>query len=200
MTQHRNTAERRTLCLLGSPRPSGNSETLARRFCQRAVDHGAPVQQVALSELSYGGCRNLFRCKGDLPHCGQKDDLTPVLESITQSDVLVLASPVYFTNLTGQLKSVIDRFFSFLVPDYPNQARKSRLGPGRRLILVQTQGEGEDRYGDLLERYATGFRLLGFEHQFLIRAWGVREAGDVVEYPAFLERCDAVAQQIYGQE
>ena len=199
MTRHANTAARRTLCLLGSPRPGGNSDTLAKRFCQRAADHGAPVEQVALSELTYGGCRNLNRCKSDLTHCGQDDDLKLVLESVTRADVLVLASPVYFTNLTGQMKSAIDRFFSFLVPDYPNQARKSRLDPGRRLVLVQTQGEGKDRYGDILERYAAGFRLLGFDHQYLIRAWGVREVGDVAEHPAFLERCDAVAQEIYRQ-
>ena len=189
---------KRTLCLLGSPRRGGNSDTLAARFCEKAAGHGAPVERVALSELTYGGCRNLFRCKRDLAHCGQVDDLTQVLDGISRAEVLVLASPIYFTNLTGQLKSAIDRFFSFLVPDYPSQAKKSRLAPGRTLVLVQTQGEGEERYGDLLESYSAGFHHLGFERQHLIRAWGVREPGEVAAHPAFLERCDAVADEVYG--
>ncbi|MEM7227107.1 MAG: flavodoxin family protein [Pseudomonadota bacterium] len=184
---------KRTLCLLGSPRRGGNSDILAERICRRAE-----TEFVTLSELAYGGCQNLFRCKQDLTHCGQRDGLTPVLESVAAVEVLVLASPVYFTNLTGQLKLAIDRFFSFLVPDYPTAQRKSRLEPGRTLVLVQTQGEGEARYGDLLESYAAGFTHLGYSQQHLVRAWGVREAGEVKAHPAFLARCDAVAEAVYG--
>ena len=188
----------RTLCLLGSPRRGGNSDFLAARFCRRAAEWGAPVEQVALSDLDFSGCRNLFRCKQDQSHCGQSDDLSPVLDQVAQAQVLVLASPVYFTNLTGQLKSAIDRFFSFLVPDYPLAERKSRLTPWRTLVLVQTQGEGEARYGDLLKSYSAGFTHLGYTRQYLVRAWGVREAGAVAAHPAFLARCDAVARRVFG--
>ena len=187
-----------TLCLLGSPRRGGHSDQLAARFCRHGAARGAPVEQVALSELSYSGCRNLMRCKQDLRHCGQRDELTPVLDSLAAAEVLVLASPVYFTNLTGQLKLAVDRLFSFLVPDYPRKDRKSRLSPGRTLVLVQTQGEPEARYGDLLAAYGAGFRHLGYERQLLVRAWGVREPGEATSHPAVLARCDAVAAQVYG--
>ncbi len=188
-----------TLCLLGSPRRGGNSDTLAERFCARAAHHGAPVERVVLSDLSFAGCRNLFRCKQDLTRCGQTDDLTPVLERVSRAHVLVLASPIYFTNITGQLKTAIDRFFSFLVPDYPSKAEKSRLGRGRTLVLVQTQGEPEERYGDLLGSYAAAFEHLGYDRHYLVRAWDVREPGDVASRPDFLQRCDAVADQVYGR-
>jgi len=191
--------KKRTLCLLGSPRRQGNSDALASRFCERAASHGAAVERIALSDLSFGGCRNLFRCKTDLTHCGQADDLTPVLDSLHEAPVLVLASPVYFTNVTGLLKSAIDRFFSFLVPDYPSKADKSRLSGGRTLVFVQVQGEPEDRYRDLLDSYSASFKLLGFEHQHLIRAWDVREPGDVFAHADFMKQCDAVAGDVYGR-
>ena len=108
----------KTICLLGSPRRGGNSDALAARFTEKAISLGGSVKVYTLSDLDYNGCLNLFRCKNGLSHCGQTDDLTSVLEAIVDSQVLVLASPIYFTNLSGQLKLVIDRFFSFFTPDY----------------------------------------------------------------------------------
>ncbi len=188
-----------TVCLLGSPRRDCNSDTLARRFLNRAESHGAPTQCFALSDLTYGGCRNLFRCKTYLDHCGQTDDLTPVLTAIAQAQVLVLATPVYFTNVSGQLKLAIDRFFSFFVPDYPTATRKSRLSPGRHLVFLQTQGEPEEKYADLMQSFSASFNGLGFDQHHLVRAWGVRHPGDIDEDVRALGACDAIARRIYAE-
>ncbi len=187
-----------TVCLLGSPRRGGNSDALAERFVQQAELHGAPTETFALSQLQFNGCQNLFRCKEDLDHCGQVDGLTPVLEAVTQAQVLVLASPVYFTSVTGQLKLAIDRFFSFFVPGYATAQIKSRLTPGRHLVFLQTQGEPEDRYGDLMESFSASFKGLGFDHHHLVRAWGVREPGDINAETGALKECDAAALRIYA--
>lgn len=189
---------KKTVCLLGSPRRGGNSDQLANWFCDAAAAQGADVTVFALAEVDFNGCRNLFRCKTDLDRCGQMDALTPVLENIRNADVLVLASPVYFTTVTGQMKLAIDRFFSFLVPDYAKTDEKSRLGIGRTLVFVQTQGEPESQYGDLLQSFSKGFRYLGFDKQHLLRAWGVREVGDVTGDAALKARCEATAVEIYS--
>ncbi len=149
--------------------------------------------------MSFNGCRNLFRCKTDLDHCGQIDDLTPVLEAVSRAQVLVLASPVYFTNITGQLKLALDRFFSFFVPDYPTAAIKSRLTSGRHLVFLQTQGEPEDRYANLMESFAASFKGLGFDHHHLVRAWGVREPGDITSKAHVLRDCDRLAELLYSE-
>lgn len=183
---------------MGSPRRGGNSDALAERFLQTATRRGASVETFVLSDLDYRGCVNLFQCKNGLEHCGQQDGLTPVLNAIVRSEVLVLASPVYFTGLSGQLKLAIDRMFSFLRPDYTTAAVKSRLSVNRHLVLVQTQGEPKQRYANLLESHSAGFAGLGFDHQHLIRAWGVREPGEVLAQATFMARCDEVAEQIYA--
>lgn len=187
----------KTTCILGSPRRGGNSDSLAQRFIRKAAEYNASTQTFALSEINYNGCINLFDCKTRLSHCGQSDGLTPVLESVADSQVLVLASPVYFTNLSGQMKLVIDRFFSFFVPNYPTAKIKSRLSPDRHVVLIQTQGEPEHRYAEVLDQYCVSFKGLGFDNMHLIRAWGVREPRDVLENPEFLSRCDSVVEQIY---
>jgi len=190
-------SKKRTICLLASPRRGCNSDTLARHFLDRAETLGSPVETFTLSELSYSGCINLFRCKKDLDHCGQQDGLTPVLRSVSQADVLVLATPVYFTSITGQLKMALDRFFSFFVPGYPTAEVKSRLSPGRHLVFLQTQGEPEHRYADLMDSFSASFKGLGFDHLHLVRAWGVREPGDIDALPDVLDSCARLAEQIY---
>ena len=187
-----------TLCLLGSPRRRCNSDVLAARFMDQATHLGAPTQTFALSELNYNGCQNLFRCKTDLDHCAQNDDLTPVLNAVAQAQVLVLASPVYFTSITGQLKLAIDRFFSFFVPDYPTAQKKTRLTQGRHLVFLQTQGEPEDKYPDLMDSFSASFNNLGFDTHHLVRASGVRNPGDVHSGSAILKDCDAIAAKIYA--
>ena len=185
-----------TVCLLGSPRRDGNSDTLAKRFLQQATHYEAPTETFALSELRYNGCNNLFRCKEDLEHCGQTDDLTQVLAAVSKAQVLVLATPVYFTSISGQLKLAIDRFFSFFVPDYPTVEKKSRLSSGRHLVFLQTQGEPEDRYEGLMDSFSASFRGLGFDHHHLIRACGVRNPGDINQASGVLRDCDAIATRI----
>ena len=190
--------ERSTVILRGSPRRGGNSDALADMFAAEALGQGAEVVDFALSELSYNGCINLFHCKTGGESCGQVDDLTPVLEAVAAAQVLVLASPVYFTSVSGQMKLAIDRFFSFFVPDYPTNPVKTRHGQGKHLVFLQTQGEPEGRYGDLMQSFEASFAGLGYEHRHLVRAWGVREAGDVVGDGALAARCARVAGVVYG--
>lgn len=189
---------KRTLCLLGSPRQKSNSNLLADNFIDLARCAGADVAKMKLADLSYSGCLNLFECKHGSERCGLSDDLSQVLLEIEQAEVLVLASPVYFTNVTSQMKAVIDRLFSFFVPGYASIKEKSRLSGGRTLVWIQTQGEGEEMYADLMKSYEAAFRGLGFEHFHLIRAWGVREPGDVLANPEFLQSCNLIAEEIYG--
>lgn len=190
-------APTRIACLLGSPR-DGNSSRIARHFCKRAQDTGAAVEIFTLADLAFSGCRNLFHCKTGGDRCGLDDDLTPVLESVREADILVLATPVYFTDVTSFLKAAIERFFSFFVPDYATNPVKSRLVPGKTLVFVQTQGEPETAYRDLMERYAQGFRMLGYEAFHLIRAAGIREPDAAAERSDVWTRVDEVVATLFG--
>jgi len=188
----------RVVCLQGSPRPGGNSDQLSDRFCNAAEAAGAEVQSHALRAMYFQGCVNLRYCKTGGETCGQDDELIPVLRAIGAADVVALSTPVYFCNMSGLLKLAFDRFFSFLEPDYVTASEPSRLGRGRTLVLIQVQGEGPERYGDLLEQYAPALDKLGFTRRELIRACGVREPGEVLEQADVLERTDALALELAG--
>ena len=118
------------VCLLGSPREKGNSATIANRFCDTAEKLGAEVSTFALNKLEYRGCQGCMACKTKLDKCILEDDLTEVLEAVRETDVLVLATPVYFWDVSSQLKAFIDRTFSYLVPDFLTNPNRSRLASG----------------------------------------------------------------------
>lgn len=187
---------KKALCLLGSPRRGGNSDALAHEFCKLLTERGFGVKTVVLSDLTYNGCINLFHCKKGEATCGQRDGLTNILSEVEKAQTLILTSPIFFTNVTGQLKLFIDRMFSFLVPDYAIAPQKSKLSGGRTLVGIQTQGEGADRYADVFSAYEAGFRYLGYDHQYVIRAYGVRDVGDVLQHDDAFAQCKEVAAKV----
>mgnify|MGYP006292639319 CR=1 FL=1 len=169
----------KVLCLLGSPRLKGNSSAIATRFCETARDLGAQIQTFTLNSLTYQGCQACMTCKTKSDRCVLKDDLTPVLEAVYDTDLLVMASPVYFGEVSSQLKGFIDRTYSFLLPDYPTNPDPCRLSRGKKLLFIQTQGQpDENQFGDIFPRYEYFFKWYGFEDNKLIRACGVMDKND----------------------
>ena len=184
------------LCLLGSPRADANSTALAQHFASSAEAEGAEVEMVQLAELAFSGCRNLFHCKTAGERCGQNDDLSAVLDQIHQADIVLLASPIYFTDVSGLLKAAIDRFFSFFRADYVTNPEKSRLAPGKSLVMALVQGEPETRCADVFERYGRPFGMLGFEDRHLLRGCGLREAGAIAGRPELLAEAEHLAHRL----
>ncbi len=135
-------------------------------------------------------------CKTKLDHCVLKDDLTEVLEAVRQADVLVMATPIYYAEVSSQLKGFIDRTFSYLVPDYMNNPNPSRLEPGKKLVFIQTQGQDENHYTDVFPRYVYYFKWYGFDESRLIRGCGVLNPGDVVSREDVLRQAEEVAREI----
>jgi len=187
----------KTICLLGSPRPKGNSTTIAKYFCDAAERLGSQVQTFALNKLKFRGCQACMTCKTKLDKCVLKDDLTEVLDAVHQADVLVLATPTYFGEVSSQLKTFMDRTFSYLASDYLTSANPSRLNPGKKLVFIQTQGqEDENIFADIFPRYEGFFKWYGFDGTHLIRACGVVEPDDVASREDILRLADEMADKV----
>ena len=124
------------VCILGSPRQKGYSSVIAKRFCDTAEKRGANIRYFKLDELTYKGCKGCMSCKTKLEKCAIKDDLTMVLDAIWEADVLLLTSPVYFGMISGQLKCLIDRMYSFYKPDYISNPVPSRLPKDKKGVFI----------------------------------------------------------------
>lgn len=188
------------VCVLGSPRPKGNSAFLAKRMCDRMRESGAKVKIFSLNKLSYRGCQGCMACKRELERCVIDDDLSQVLEAVRLSDGLIMASPVYYGDVSSQLKAFIDRTFSFLKPDFPTNPMPSRLAPGKKMVFILTQGQPDEKqFADIFPRYNTFFRLYGFSTT-LVRVCGVFDPGDVETHPEALKMADETVARIMRGE
>ncbi len=96
------------LIISSSPRKGGNSDLLCDQFMTGAVESGHQVTKVNLRDLTIGYCTGCGYCF-EKHRCTQKDDMAPLLEQMIAADVIVLASPIYFYTMCGQLKTMIDR-------------------------------------------------------------------------------------------
>lgn len=180
------------VAILGSPRPKGNSALLAEAFLTAARERGAHTDVYMLNQMNFKGCQGCNRCKTESEVCVVEDDLTPVYEKVRQADILVLASPVYFGDLSGQLKCFFDRTYAFANPDFT-----SRLAPGKKSVMLLAQGAPDEKwFEDLHPRYERWLKMFGFQENFLIRAVGVREAGEVLMKKEVLEAARQLAQKM----
>ncbi len=170
------------MSVLGSPRLDGNCAALAKEFCDTAQNLGAQVETHVLNKLKFRWCHACMVCKTKLDRCTIDDDLSDILASIYDTDILVLATPVYLAEVSAQTKTFIDRCFSLLVPGFQSSPKPSRLPPGKTLVFIQAQGQANEKYfDDIYPRYQFIFSLYGFENFHLIRACGVNAPGEVKE-------------------
>jgi len=184
--------------LLGSPRSAGNSTAIANRITETASKLGAETRTFELNRLSYRGCQGCYACKKELDHCVLRDDLAEVLSAVREADAVVLASPVYFGDVTAQLKGFIDRTFSYLKPDYVTNPKPSRLGP-KKLVFVLTQGHpDENLFGDIYPRFAGFLAWLGFADARLLRACGIGPASVDAVPGSILEDAERIGRELAG--
>ena len=98
----------------GGPRATFNTASMLKKFAEGAssVSDEIEVKTIRLYALDYKGCMSCMACKikGKASQvCKYKDALTPVLEEIAQADGLVLGSPNYFGEITGQMRAFLER-------------------------------------------------------------------------------------------
>ncbi|MGQ9483599.1 MAG: flavodoxin family protein [Desulfosoma sp.] len=98
----------RIVGIYGSPRAGGNTDKMLNAFLEGAQQEGALVRQIYVRKLNLQGCLGCGGCD-ETGQCVVKDDMQEVYPLLEAAHGIVLASPVYFYNLTGQVKLLIDR-------------------------------------------------------------------------------------------
>lgn len=131
----------------GGPRKNFNTASMLQKFAEGVASVGSDIEvkTIRLYGLDYKGCMSCMACKiKDKASnvCKFKDALTPILEEIAQADGLVLGSPIYFGDVTGQMRTFLERLaFPWLsYNDYSLTAPKKMP-----VVLVETMNGLPDR-------------------------------------------------------
>lgn len=161
-----------------SLRNFSNSEILANAFATGTKLAGNQVEFVSLKEKSIQFCTGCLACQ-TTGQCWIKDDMNSLLERMKKADVLVFATPIYFYELSGQLKTFLDRTNPLFPVDYSF----------RDVYLLMTAADDEitcmERAIQGLEGWISCFektRLAG-----VIRGVNVTEANEMKKISATLQ-------------
>jgi len=96
------------LGVVGSPRIEGNTERVVVEALNAAKEDGAEIELLRLADRDIQPCTACLSCR-KTGECLIRDDFNPIFEKMVQADGIILASPVYFSSATPQMKALIDR-------------------------------------------------------------------------------------------
>ena len=98
--------------ITGSPRKNGGSTLLVEEFIKGAQENGHEIYRFDAHFKSVNFCIGCNHCEMGKNLCVFKDDFSQLRENLLKSDVLVLATPMYYMGFSAQIKKIIDRFYS----------------------------------------------------------------------------------------
>ncbi|MBU3183226.1 flavodoxin family protein [Clostridium estertheticum] len=140
----------------GSPRKNNNTATLLQKALdgvkEAAKDKEIETEIINLYDLNYTGCKSCFACKrlggASYGKCAIKDDIYEVLEKLSQADGIIFGSPIYLSNITGQLQSFLERLlFPNLVYDENYSTIAPKKMPTAFIYTMNAQEELMDKIG-----------------------------------------------------
>jgi multimeric flavodoxin WrbA len=128
----------KVIAVNGSPRKNWNTHILLEKCLEGAKKTGVETELINLYDIQYKGCTSCFACKlkgVTLKKCAMRDELEPILQRITECDVLVLGSPIYFGSVTGEMRSFMERL---LFPYSSYELKPSSFGKKIKTALIYT--------------------------------------------------------------
>ena len=164
---------KKIVVLNGSPRRRGNTAALVREFTRGAEEAGHTVTEFFLDGMEIHGCKGCFGgCSSRECPCVQQDDMGKIYPAVKDSDVVVLASPLYYWNMSGQLRTAVDRLFALEEGD-GNLLR----GCGRAsCLLMAAEGNG---FEDVRTYYDHLMEHLRWKNLGHVLAGGNMDTGDI---------------------
>ena len=177
--------------VVGSPRRGGNTEILVETVLAGAAAAGAETEIYRLNELNIRGCQACNHCQ-EHGGCRQKDDMDVLYEALAGAAGIAIGSPIYMGYLTAQTKLFLDRLFALLRP-----GSGSILPPGKRGVVVYSQGGGDDRA--VLESLASFLAgTLGIEVKGIVGGNGMNEPGAVRRRKELMEEAFRLGRELAG--
>ena len=110
----------KTVIINASPRKKWNTAEVLDAARKGAESVGSEVEYVNLYDLVFKGCRSCLVCKRKdktKGKCYWRDDLTPLIEKIFDSDALIIGSPIYFGQPTSEFRALVERLI-FCIMSY----------------------------------------------------------------------------------
>lgn len=108
---------KKVIVISTSLRTGSNSDMLADKFIEGAKTAGNDVEKISLTDKDIHFCKGCLACQ-KLGKCVIKDDVNGIMQKVLDADVICWASPIYYYEMSGQMKTLIDRMNAMYSLDY----------------------------------------------------------------------------------
>lgn len=175
---------KKIVILNGSPRRKGNTSALVKAFTEGAESSGSTVTEFFLNDMDIHGCKGCFggHSSKDCP-CVQHDGMDKIYPAVKNCDVIVLATPLYYWNMSGQIRTAIDRLFALEEGDGNLLRGHDRASA----LLMAAEGHG---FEDVLTYYDHLMEHLRWRNLGHVLAGGNGDIGDIEGKPEIQEAYD----------
>lgn len=174
---------KKIIILNGSPHPKGNTAILCQAFRDGATQAGHELNQFDLSSMKISGCIGCMRGGKDPESpCTIKDDMDKIYPVYEKADIVVLASPLYYWSISGQLKCAFDRLFAVAEcnPNYANPIKEV-------ILIMAAEGDSAENWKPAVDYYESLTKFLQWKDLGRILAGGVLQPGAVANRPVVQE-------------
>jgi multimeric flavodoxin WrbA len=150
-------AMKKMIIISGSPRVGANCDTIAEALAKQIVTAGAEAKVFQIRAKKINFCLGCDSCK-KTDVCVHQDDAAKLIDSIKNSDGVMFVSPIYFGNIPGTCKTLIDRFYVLFNPakDLQPPTEDKKLG-----IVLSFGGGPAEEYAKVAEQVASCFKVAG---------------------------------------
>lgn len=109
----------KNVVIISSSMRKGNSDKLCDYFQKGVIENGNHVERINIRDIKLNFCLACRDCY-NIGNCVQSDDMNKFYPVIRKADVLVFATPIYYGEMSGQLKTFLDRLY----PIFTSMGRK----------------------------------------------------------------------------
>jgi multimeric flavodoxin WrbA len=162
--------EMKVMAFCASPRKGGNTDVLIDEALRGAKDAGAVGEKIRLQSLKLKLCLGCWKCKEPdfNGFCIQKDDMSDIYQKIVDSDAIIIGFPIYLGRECALLSVFLERWNGFI-----GFKHSSRLGPGRRALVIGTWGYPyDDTYDQVMANVIAILYQIGVETVEAVSACG----------------------------
>lgn len=165
------------LAIIGSPRPEGNTNYLVEQALGKAAELRAQTEKIMLGQHRVNPCLGHENC-ASFDFCQQTDDAGWILDKFYEADGVILATPVYWYNVSAEMKTFIDR--NYFPYKHDRKAKAKAVG-----IIVVAEMEGIEDTLHTLQQFVDDRFNMGQDRRFIVTGYADMP-GEVRDNPSLV--------------
>ncbi len=177
--------------ILGSARENGSTNYLIKEMMKEPAAKGAEMKIYNLAKMNIGSCFGCEACR-KTGSCVRKDDMHTLYDELKTADAVIFGTPIYMGEMTGQLKTFIDRCFALKDAD-----RNSLIPAGKKMAVIITQGAPmPEHYEKTPERINYIFQGYGYVPAGTVTAVSVHNTEELLKDETVLKKAREIGKQL----